>query len=293
MSRSKREVNPTAPASRRALWQRPAVRLALAVAAVAVVRFGLRLGLGAGLATLFRAWNVRADNAQLAPAWARLLYVWQGSAVTLLVNLAVIGLCVWGFHVRVERPRGGLPLVCFAAGACAALLSAALFLLTDSLRLLWPIGEPRLSAGLWALGILSLIGALAESVFTKGLVYERARRWGILPAMALSTLAFFLSSGGYAGSVISGINVALMGLLGCLVYERHGLWADVMLRWGWSFAAVFLLGQGGGDRAVYRLYGVSETLLTGGDGGLVYGLWLTLLLAAAIGICAKRTSRKA
>ena len=62
-------------------------------------------------------------------------------------------------------------------------------------------------------------------------------------------------------------------------------------RWGWSFATVFLLGQGGGTHAVYRLLGVSEVLLTGGDAGFVYGLWLTLLLAAWIGLIVFKSFR--
>ena len=79
-------------------------------------------------------------------------------------------------------------------------------------------------------------------------------------------------NGGCSGSWISGVNVALMGLLCAVIYPRFGLWATVALRWGWGFATVFLWGR------VYRLYGVSETLLTGGDAGLVYGLWLTAAL---------------
>ena len=54
------------------------------------------------------------------------------------------------------------------------------------------------------------------------------------------------------------------------------------LRWGWSFATVFLLGFGGGEASLLRFYGVSETLLTGGDAGPVYGLYLTIILALAL-----------
>jgi len=45
---------------------------------------------------------------------------------------------------------------------------------------------------------------------------------------------------------------------------------------------VFLLGFGGGDTAIYRLYGVSEALLTGGDAGLMHGLWTTMALAGVV-----------
>ena len=74
------------------------------------------------------------------------------------------------------------------------------------------------------------------------------------------------------------MNALLLGIAGCLLYARHGLWTSVGFRWGWGFATAFLLGFGGGDGAVYRLYGVSEALLTGGDAGPMHGLWVTLLL---------------
>ena len=41
-------------------------------------------------------------------------------------------------------------------------------------------------------------------------------------------------------------------------------------------------GFGGAGASVYRLYGVSEILMTGGDGGPSYGLWTTLLFAGGI-----------
>ena len=50
------------------------------------------------------------------------------------------------------------------------------------------------------------------------------------------------------------------------------------------------MGQGGGDHAVWRLYGVSETLLTGGDAGFAYGLTWTLVLAAMIALTVTNSS---
>ena len=132
-------------------------------------------------------------------------------------------------------------------------------------------------------GAIMLISTLGEELLTKGVLHETIRgRRGRLWATAAVTLMFFLIGGGLGGTVISGANVALLGLLCCLLYDREGLWTPVLFRWGWSFAAVFLLGQGGGSHALLRLYGVSEGLFTGGDAGFAYGLAWTLILIGLI-----------
>lgn len=291
MSRSRHTVRDVPPKARRRILRgasgevRPVWRLLAMAAGYCLATVGIRLGLGALLRALFAAWNLSASTVARAPGWARTLYAWQGSALTLAVDVVAVLFVTSACRVTLRRPNGALGLW-WAVGTVVALASAALFLLTDSLRLTWPPDRPHLSPGLAPLWGLSLLTALAEELFTKGALYDHAKRhWGEGVAVCASALAFFLLTGGYAGTWISGINVALMGVLCALLYERCGLWAPVGLRWGWSFATVFLLGSGGGDRSVYRLYGVSEGLLTGSDAGLVYGLWLTGLLAAGILMC--------
>jgi hypothetical protein len=185
-------------------------------------------------------------------------------------------------RARLSRPDMKRGVFWWIAGTGIALLSAALFLLTDSLRPYWPLSTPRLSAALLPLWGLTLLTALTEEGFTKSLVYDGIKPHGRVWAILAATLLFFLTSGGYSGTWISGVNVALMGLLCAILYDRFGLWAAVMFRWGWGFATVFILGQ------IYQLYGVSETLLTGGDAWLVYGLWLTAMLLILTGITMRR-----
>ena len=243
----------------------------------------VRLGLHALLRGLFQAWNLTPQTVARAPGWARTLYVWQGSLVTLCVDIAATAYVLLLCRVRLPRPALHRGAVHWGVGTALAILSAGLFLVTDSLRPEWPLSRPHLSFGLLPLWGLTLLTVLAEELFTKGVIFDRvAQRWGMLWAIAASTLAFFLTNGGYAGTWVSGINVALMGVLCALLYARYGLWAPAGFRWGWGFATVFLLGQGGGSHAVYRLYGVSEALLTGGDAGLVYGLWMTGVLVVLI-----------
>jgi len=255
------------------------------IAGYAALTVAARLGLRALLSALFDVWNLNPETVARAPGWARTLYGWQGSLVTLMVDVAAIGFARLACRARLPRPDGKAVLRWWFAGTGVAALSAALFLLTDSLRLQWPLSRPRLSAGLLPLWGLTLLTALAEELFTKGVIYDGVKRSrGEAWAASASALAFFLMNGGYSGTVVSGINVALTGALCALLYRRLGLWTPVAFRWGWGFATVFLLGQGGGAQGVYRLYGVSENLLTGGDAGLVYGLWATAAFLILIGI---------
>ena len=105
----------------------------------------LRLGLGALLRTLFAAWNVNAQTVSRAPAWAQTFFAWQGSLVTLLVDLAALAFLVLICRVKLPCPAFKRDLPHWVIGTALALLSAALFLLTDSLRLTWPLSQPRLS----------------------------------------------------------------------------------------------------------------------------------------------------
>ena len=289
MSKSKRIIQDVPPKPRRHMLRNDILALPAAVAGYFAVTVAVRLGLVALLRALFEAWNLRPDTVARAPGWARTLYGWQGSVVTLIVDIAAMLYTVGVCKARLPRPDVKKSAPLWAAGTALALVSAALFLVTDSLRLLWPLGRPHITPGLLPLWALTLLTALAEELFTKGVVYDRVvRRWGAVWAVTASTLLFFLINGGYSGSWISAVNVALMGVFCALCHDRLGLWAPVGFRWGWGFASVFLLGQGGGDRAVYRLYGVSEALLTGGDAGLVYGLWVTGALALMAGIIMRR-----
>lgn len=300
MSKSKHIVQEAPPKPRRRMLfneageVRPGWRLLAMAAGYILLTVLARLGMGALLRALFGAWNLNARTVARAPGWAATLYAWQGSLVTLAVDGVAVAYML--IVCRVRLPKLGRDLVrAWAVGTGFALLSTGLFLLTDSLRLQWPLNRPHLSPGLLPLWALTLLTALAEELFTKGLLCDSVnRRWGWGWAAIASMLAFFLMNGGYSGTWISALNVALLGAACALLYRGHGLWASVGLRWGWSFAAVFLLGQGGGDMAVYRLYGVSEALLTGGDAGPVYGLWMTvaLLIAIVLGLRARRGKKR-
>ena len=257
--------------------------LLVSLIALALATTALQTGLSALLDALFRAWELRPDNLVYAPGWARALYAWRGTLIALLSAAALIALCpllrrLWGVGKGVNRGKWYLPAL---TGLAAALLIALLSLIPDSSRLQWPLSAPRLSAALPPLCAISLVGVLAEERFTRGVLLDGlAPRWGRVPAIVIACAVFFVMRSGWSGGPVYALNALLTGLFGCLLYERAGLWASALFRWGLEACSAFLLGFGGGEAAIYRLYGVSERLLTGGDKGPLYGLWLSLTLAA-------------
>ena len=298
MSRSGRTAQPSPslpPRRGRALFIRPqgGLRtgwlLAISLFCYVLLNLGGRMGLTALFNTLLNAWNINAQNAWRAPGWARWIYAWHASLSTLALSIALIAAAwplrrLWGLPGAPRSPWKRA-IWGLAGGMGCALLIAVLSLLPDSSRLEWPLSAPRLSMSLAALGLVSLVEVAAGEVFGKRVIFDGlAARLGRIWAAAAVVVGFFLFNGGLSGNVLSGVNVLLLGVVGCVFYARWGLWTSALFRWGWGTANALLLGFGGGDAAVYRMFGVSERLLTGGDGGPMYGLWATLLLAAAMAL---------
>ena len=291
MSKSKRTPRPEQVSGPRQPWRlfvrdgtwRTGWLLATSLAVLAAVLLGLRGGLEALSVRLFTAWNLRADNVARAPGWARLLYACRDGLVTLITAGALLALCaplrrLWGLGPDGRRSvrQGWKGLL---AGTGTALLIAALSLVPDSSRFSWSLASPRFSGALPGLCLVSFAGVLAEEAFIRRVLQDGLRnRWGSHWALAISCIAFFLMRAGWTGGVVYMANVLLTGLVCGLMVARFGLWAGVGFRWGLEAAAAYLLGFGGGNAAIYRLYDVSERLWTGGDAGPLYGLWLTLAL---------------
>lgn len=261
--------------------------LALSLLAWTAVSLAVRYGLLAVFNAVFRAWGIDAENAHLAPGWARMIYAWHGSIITALSAAAAIGLSrvlmrLWSVNSENMRFSGRCFARSWLAGLAIVAGIAALCLLPDSMRPEWPLSRPRGDSALPALCLISLLGVTAEEVFTKGVICAGVRsRWGAGWAVLCACVASLLV-GGMPLSVPAAANASLLALACCLLYARRGLWSAIGFRWGWSLANVFLWGFGGGRHAVYRLYGVSENWLTGGDAGFIGGLWAVLVLSALI-----------
>ncbi|MGX8706755.1 MAG: hypothetical protein ACSW8J_09265, partial [bacterium] len=109
------------------------MKLVKALLVWAVSSIVIPLALGAAFSALFTLWNVNVDTAARAPGWARLLYQWHGSIITLISAGLLAALCAKVFHIKITLPckrnllDGGL-------GFGLAIALIALFTLTDSLR---------------------------------------------------------------------------------------------------------------------------------------------------------------
>lgn len=259
--------------------------LICAVVLYRLVGYGLRLGLNADFAHLFSAWRVSQANIHLAPHWAQLIWSWHGSIIT--VTVCAVSVCLSlvmrGWWMKKRRIATGIRpgLAWGGLGAGIAVASSALFVLFDSMRFEWPITEPDFSVSIVMMLPVTLFTAFSEELFTKGVVFDLAAdRMKRIWAYVISAGAFFLFNGGYAGTLVCSVNVLLMGVVCCMLYARRGLWAAVLFRGMWSYVAVFILGFGvsGTTQSVYAMYSVSEAWLTGGDGGMIYGVWMTVLL---------------
>jgi len=262
--------------------------LAVSLFGYALIALATRFGLMRAFAALFELWGIDGASVQHAPVWAQALYRWHGSLVSAVfagLSLALAGRLrgLW----RLEGPLIPTPSArlwgASMSGVCMAVVVAALCLLPDSTRLEWPLTAPRFTGTLPVLCAVSLLSTLGEAAFLKRVLFDGlCGRWNGIWATAVVCVVFWLTGGGLAGGVVAAVNVLLLGLTCCRLYTRFGFWTSVGFRWGWGFANVFLLGFGGGDTAIYRLYGVSEALLTGGDAGLMHGLWTTMALAGVV-----------
>ena len=101
-----------------------------------------------------------------------------------------------------------------AATGCAFLLLIGLGV--DPLAWL-PVRLPRHFADRLALFVVGgLIGPVAEEIFFRGILYGWLRRWGVIPAMVLSTAAFALLH------TSAGVVQVAGGILFAAAYEAGG-----------------------------------------------------------------------
>lgn len=267
-------------------------RLTSCLIGYAFVALVTRYGLVRALAALFDVWGVHADTVQRAPAWAGALYVWHGPLCSLAYAalLAILARGVrrlWGLGGTRPRFAPKALLLWAMIGTAVAVAVAALCLVPDSMRLAWPLSHPRWRWAMPVLCLVSLAEAAGEGAFLLwGLWDGLSGRVKALWATVAVCVCFMLTNVGSGVGPVGILNALLLGWVGVLLYRRCGFWTAVGLRWGWNAAVTLLLGFGGGENALYRLYHVSEGLLTGGDAGIMQGLWATLTLCAIAAVIA-------
>lgn len=267
----------------RTFWLLSATLIAFSAASL-----GLRLSANALFDKIFDIWGVNIQTVMRAPEWARTIYVWHGSMVTVIVSLLMIAVALllrrmW-LKNRLSTGKISWGAILLLAGVCFAIFSIALFLLFDSTRLERPLNQPEFAISQPILLIIMLISAVSEEIFNKTVVLDGIKsRWGYFAAVVISVAIFFCDSAGYGGNICCAINVILLGCLCACLYMRLGVWASAGLRCGFSFGTSILMGFGSGQtESVYQVYHVSDGWLTGGTGGMIYGFYMTLCLSFAL-----------
>lgn len=263
-------------------------RLAIGAAAYAAALYGIIGGLGWTFGKLFDAWGLTTSNLAYAPLWARHIVAWHTDFVYGLAYIASIftgiaaaeRLCGKAAERGKNRPlTGGAIALAMAVGLTAVSLFA------DSMRMELPFGEPSFEVLQFGALVVLILGKLSAEILTKRIVFDitcaRAKRW---PAYLLAVLVSMAPTAVWSHP-LGVINALLMGLLGCVLYERYGLAASTAFQTVWSAwcSLVFRFpGVAASAEPVYALYHVSDAWLTGGNAGPGCGAWVTVFCSASL-----------
>ena len=268
---------------------RPGWRAALNATAYFAAFYGVLYGLAAVFGALFDAWGLTNGNLAAAPLWAQRIVYAHTDFCYAAAYLASTGIGLWITHGRTDGNSsktkcGRWKNVLIGAGiglgigGGITLLAFAL----DSMRMEWPIGEPRLNGNaLVALGVIA-IGRISHEALCRRLIYAPLKASGRALAIVISsaTTAVLIGEWSVCG-VLSGL---LLGAVCCALYDRGGLLAGAAMQTAWTAWCTLLFGFPGMNAnavPVWRLYHVSDAWLTGGNGSALGGAWCALLLAIA------------
>lgn len=254
-------------------------RLAAGILAYMLAFYGMIWAANAGFDALFRAWNLTNETLIYAPEWARQIVLSHTDVTYMLAYCASMGAVIsWtrGYADPgrdVLKETGRAVLVGLGAGAMLTIFAFAL----DSMRLERPLSEPVMQMQLFRQLCVLFLGVCSREALTKRLVFYNVNaRFGRVWSYAAVGILSVLLSGMWTNP--AGLfNALLMGIVGCAVYERGGLWASEALMTGWSAWTAWLFAWPGTGTGVYRMYTVSDAWLTGGNAGASAGVGCMLV----------------
>lgn len=254
-------------------WQ-----IALGLAAGFGTLFGVELLLGFLFGRLFEVWGLTNENLAYAPLYAQRIVFWHTDFTYALAYGLSILVSVLLARRRTQPVANNGRMVGIGAlsGAVCGAVLTAVALVFDSMRLEWPLGEAQFSLK-WISGIaVLLLACVSSEVMGKRLIFDPMRqRFGRIAGFAAAGIFAALS-----GLTLPGmLNGMLFGLIGCVLYERGGIYASAALRTGWMVwtHTVFAWPESG-SVSLYRLYTVSDAWMTGGNAGADAGLGCTVIL---------------
>lgn len=269
-------------------------RLLLACSAYVAWLWGATYALDWYFGVLFARMGLTTANIFAAPAWARTLALGYGTIVSFIVNAGALALALGAYRLFsgktfAWKPNAWAVLVGLASGGLLAGAPAAIFLAADSVRIEAVYG---VSVSLAVMLAVYFVACMAEECFCRVLAFDMVReRCGGSIARLVSCGLFFLAGSGWALGWIGALNLLLMGLVCCELYDVWGVWASLSFRVAWSFVSAALLqfpGNTSVSRPLVALYAVSDSLWTGGESGLISGLCVTILLAMGILVAVAR-----
>ncbi|MGN0802686.1 MAG: hypothetical protein ACI4MF_08850 [Candidatus Faecivicinus sp.] len=249
-------------------------RLALGIAAYAAAFLAAFGGLSAIFGALFDAWGLTNTNLVYAPGWAQWVVAWHADIIY-FAAYAVSAAAGAMLARRWTAPARGSVRTAIFAAICGLMMGAALTILAlglDSMRLERPLGEPWVSVLLIPAVLLLIVGQLSGEILSKRILFDPVKaRFGRAAGYLAACVASVLLSGRRT-SPMGLICALLMGIAGSAVYERGGIRASVALLAGWTaWTTVFFAWPNVSGTAVYQMYAVSDSWLTGGNGGALCG----------------------
>ena len=253
-------------------------RLMIGILAYVLAFYGVLWGCSAIFGALFEAWNLTNENLIYAPGWARQIVLWHTDATYALAYCASASAALLlAKRWNKERKSSGKEIgraTLMGVGLGALLTAIALGF--DSMRLEASLGELSIFSSTFSALAVLMLGSLCGETLTKLLVFDAVRErlgrvWGYAAVAILSVLL-----AGMWTNPVGLINALLLGIVGCAVYERGGLFASAALSAGWSAWTTWLFAWPGTGASVYRMYTVSDAWLTGGNAGANAGLGATV-----------------
>ena len=219
------------------------------------------------------------------PLWAITIFTFYDPILTIAESVATIFAFSWlsrRFRLSSQHHafEFGRMLKWLPIGIIGAVAGVTLCLMTDSLRMEWPLNEPGVSVTTAVLLPMCFLSTMAGEIFAMDYLYESARlHTNRVVSIILVAVVEFIAEGGWHLHPIGMVNVVLQVIICCMMHERYGLAAPLGLWAGWNYILQAIFVHGGG---VWSLYHVSEAWLTG-DGHLIFGgAWATLFMLCIV-----------
>lgn len=236
---------------------------------------------------LLAAWNVTSRNVSRAPQWVVAFISYSPYASVQLSGIVAICSSAVIIHLtRDGHPRRDIKKTALGGSVlaiAAALLLAALFLLSGISRMGRRVSNPNLDISIVSSALTYIIVIIGEELLARGLVMRLLTAKRRRTAYLLSALVFVIISAELQAHALLIVNLAIMSLAASALYERSGsVIPPIIFRAVWMIAAYLIFGLPGGEAGLYEIYPVSLYWLNGGAAGVLCGLAATIVLSAAL-----------